>query len=149
MLRMRRILVGLAVLAGCASSYAYRFDWTDPAPNGTFADGAIEATVALGSDGAIALDLANKTDDLVQVEWNKVAIDRGDGTVTTLRPNVDAGWIAPGARVQVQLVPFVLPHSGDAAARYEQRKLELVVPAIVKREPRTYRFHFTAHVKEL
>ena len=154
-------LLGLSVLAlavvGCSPTpYAYNFQITDPGAHAattpgerdTIEDETIKAELQI-ADGSILLDLTNKTTEVLQVEWSKIVIDRGDGTKTRLRPSVDLGWIDPGAKATAQLVPFALPRTGGNAAGYEGRTLELTVPVIALREPKTYRFHFITHVHAL
>ncbi len=139
---------------GCTpTTYAYKFQLTDrgahlaatPAERDSLEDEVIKAELQIGDDG-ILLDLTNKTAEVLQVEWNKIAIDRGDGIKTRLHPTVDLGWIDPGAKLTAQLVPFALPHTGSAAAGYEGRALELNVPVVALHEPKTYTFHLVAHV---
>ncbi|HEY4243909.1 MAG TPA: hypothetical protein VGM88_29045 [Kofleriaceae bacterium] len=162
----RWILVLL--VAGCAGpTYDYRFDLRDgaatsgptqgnapgaaaaPAPtaaaNGVFEDATIRAALAVQGD-AIALDVTNKTDAVVQIGWDHIALDRGDGTRTRLRPAADLGWLQPGASASAQLVPLAFPRTGDAARAYDGRTLTLDVPAVVRTEPTTYHFHFAVHV---
>lgn len=138
------------LLAGCAPSYAYRFDVTGATPEGA-APGApspVSAEAQVGDDDTIHLALSNPTDDVVQVEWAKIAIDRGDHTTTRLHPATDLGWIAPGQTATAVLVPFALPRKGDAAAAYEGRTLELTIPLIVHREPAPLHVHLVAHVRK-
>ncbi len=151
----RPLLFLLLALAGCTpTTYAYKFELTNPgahvaaAPGerDTVEDDSLKAELAVADD-SILLDLTNKTAEVMQVDWSKIAIDRGDGTKTKLRPTVDLGWIVPGGKATAQLVPFALPRTGGDAARYEGRKLELTVPVTALREPKTYSFHFTAHVR--
>jgi hypothetical protein len=144
-----------AAAAACSKPYTYRFELTDPgavpaaAAGGrdTFEDDSLKAEIQIAG-GAIGLELTNKTDDLLQVEWNKISVARGDGQTTMPRPTVDLGWIRPGQRAAAQLVPLVFPRTGADAAAYEGRHLELDVPVILRREPKTYRFHFVAHVRQ-
>jgi hypothetical protein len=144
-------MFALAVV-GCTTQYAYKFQVVDPGVvSGTrdvVEDDTIKAELAVVDD-AILLDLTNKTSDVLQVQWSQIAIDRGDGTTTRLRPSVDLGWIQPGAKAAAQLVPFALPRTGVAAARYQGRRLELTVPVIARREATTYRFHFVANIRPL
>ena len=138
-LRMRALLLVLA-FTGCATPYAYHFETSGND------DAAVAAQVHVAED-SIELDLTNKTSDVVQVEWNKIVLDRGDGTTTRLHPASDLGWIQPGTTAATQLVPVAFPHTGSPAAAYEGRQLELAVPMIVEREPKTYRFHVLVHVQ--
>lgn len=144
---MRRLLIGvLAMLAGCASEYAYTFHVTDPAA----ADPDLGATVLVdAATQSIELDLLNKTDQVVQVQWAEIAITRPDGKTTKLHPDVDLGWVQPGRQVHATLLPLALPHRGDAAARYQGQHFELDVPVIVRREPRVLHFTLASTVREL
>ena len=136
-------------LASCTTTYAYRFDVVDHG-SGSAADGfeddAIKANLKLAAD-AVELDVTNKTSDVLQVEWNKIVLDRGDGTTTRLRPASDIGWVQPGNTAVAQLVPVAFPASGSAAAQYDGRKLELAVPMLVNREAKTYRFSVLVHTQ--
>jgi hypothetical protein len=141
---------------GCATEYAYQFELTDTgAQRATVAgigdvleDADVKAEIEM-TEGAIVLGMTNKSGEVLQVEWKKIVLDRGDGTSSRPRPEVDLGWIEPGAQAKARLVPFVVPRSGDHAAAYAERHLELDVPMVVRHEPKTMRFHFTAHVHAL
>lgn len=149
-------LLGLLCLAGCATNYRYRFQLTNkaahlagaPGERDSLEDNQVKAEIQVGGD-AILLDLTNKTSEVLQVEWSRIVLDRGDGTRTSPRPDVDLGWIAPGAKVSARLVPFVVPHSGKAALAYQQRHLELSVPLVVLRQSIVYRFQFVTQVQAL
>lgn len=147
---MQRFLVLAAVsaLGGCATPYAYHFQLAEaPQPAGdTFEDAVVKARLRVDGD-AIKLDLTNKTAEVMQVQWSKIKLDRGDGTTTALHAATDLGWITPGASAQADLVPVAFPHEGDAALAYQHRKIELAVPVIANREPSTYRFHFVVSVQ--
>ncbi len=141
--------------AGCATTYAYRFEPTGGAAHGDDGSGSnsyesadLKATARL-TDGVVVFALTNKTDDVVQVRWNQITLDRGDGSVSAPRPEVDLGWVAAGATMTARLVPFVLPRSGDAAAAYGERRLVLTVPLVVRHEATVVSFQFLAHVKAL
>jgi hypothetical protein len=146
----------LAVAACSPTTYAYKFQLAEPGAHvavvpgerDSLEDDTVKAEIQIADD-RILLDLTNKTTEVLQVEWGKIALDRGDGVKTTLRPEVDLGWIDPGGTLAAQLVPFALPHTGTDAARYEGRRLELTVPVVAMREAKTYRFHFVAHVHSL
>jgi hypothetical protein len=145
----QRLLV-LAAFAGCATPYAYHFQLAEAPQIGdgagdTFEDAVVKARLQVAGDG-IALDLTNKTDEVMQVQWSKIELDRGDGTTTALHAATDLGWIEPGESAQADLVPVAFPHEGDAALAYQHRKIELAVPVIAKREQATYRFHFLVSV---
>jgi hypothetical protein len=144
----RLLIVALATCAGCATPYAYHFQLAEtPVPAGdTFEDALVKARLRVDGD-AIKLDLTNKTDEVMQVQWSKIKLDRGDGTTTALHAAADLGWITPGASAQADLVPVAFPHEGDAALAYQNRRIELAVPVIAKREPSTYHFHFVVSVK--
>jgi hypothetical protein len=49
-----------------------------------------------GATEAVLLDVTNKTDQVLQVEWAEISLSRPDGTGTPLRPDADLGWIQPG-----------------------------------------------------
>jgi len=142
---MWRYLV-LAGLAGCFSAtYGYHVQLAE-GPGDAFEDAVVRAQVRVDGD-AIRLELTNKTDEVIQVGWSKIRLDRGDGTQTVLHPASDLGWILPGTSAQAELVPVAFPQ-GDAARAYDRRTLELAVPVVVRREPSTYRFHLVVHVEE-
>ena len=143
---VHRVLLVVVGIAGCATHYRYQFQLADPGNPEAFEDALVKAHLVVDGD-AIRFELTNKTDEILQVEWNKIRLARGDGTTTALHPDHDLGWIKPGASATTELVPLAFPHVGDAAAAYQNRTLELAVPVIVKRESSTYRFHFVVHVK--
>jgi hypothetical protein len=143
---VHRVLLVVAGLAGCATHYRYEFELADPGHAEAFEDALVKAHLVVDGD-AIRFELTNKTDEILQVEWNKIRLARGDGTTTALHPATDLGWIAPGASATAELVPLAFPHVGDAAAAYQNRTLELAVPVIIERESSTYRFHFIVHVR--
>jgi hypothetical protein len=142
----------LAAPAGCATTYAYRFEPADPGASqdtsseqDTVEDGDVKANAQI-TENAVLLDVTNKTDAVLQVRWNKITLDRGNKTTSSLGPDVDLGWIQPGATVAARLVPLALPRSGQHAATYEARHFELDVPMVVRSEAKVVRFHFIAHV---
>lgn len=144
-------LAPLAVLiasAACATPYRYSFQLAD---EGALEDADVRAEVRVDPTGqrAVLLDLTNKTDQVVQVAWTRIAMTRQDGLKTTLRPDVDLGWIAPGGRQAARLIPFALPPSGDAALALKGQLFELEVPLIVRREPKTYRYTFRVELQKL
>ncbi|HUJ58814.1 MAG TPA: hypothetical protein VLX92_09985 [Kofleriaceae bacterium] len=145
------------VLAGCAPTYRYSFDLTEPLgspqlqDNGpqVVSDADVQADLRIDADGdKVVIGVQNKTDQVLQVEWSNITLTRPDGSVTTLRPGDDVGWVKPGEKVAAELFPVVLPHKGDAAAAYDGRRLQLAVPMIVRRAARTYHFTFTAHTRK-
>ena len=98
--------------AGCASQYAYDFHLTEPGvhpavkPGGaeTVEDQDIRAEVLVDvAAAAVLLDLTNKTDEVLEVEWAAITLTRSDGRVTSLRPDVDLGWIQPHTTVATRL----------------------------------------------
>lgn len=150
----------LSLLAtGCATPYAYTFHLSnpgvhlssDPGARDFLEDADLKSEVAVDSSGlqAILLVLTNKTDQVLQVRWNDVRLVQPSGKKSVLLPDVDLGWIPAGATQTARLVPFVLPDRGDAAAAYEGRVFELLVPMVVRREEKQYRFSLTAHVRKL
>ena len=138
-----RALVAVALVACSHVEYAYTF------VAGPTGDADVAAEIAVDERaGAIDLALTNHTDVEVQVRWADIALTRPDGAIVALRPDADLGWIKPGARVAARLFPLVLPRDGGAAA-YDGRSFQLRVPAIVRREDKTYRVDLTAHVRKL
>jgi len=153
----RLALVALLALVGCASHYEYTFHLTEPGVRPAASPGEPEmledadVKAELLVDGvaeAVLLDVTNKTDQVLQVEWAEISITRPDGTGTSLRPDVDLGWLPPGATLAARLFPIALPHSGRAALANQGRRFQLNVPVIVRREPKVYHFTLTAHVRE-
>jgi hypothetical protein len=143
----------LACLA-CGPHYAYTFQDTDPgvqhaAPgHDTVGDADLVAELAVDpAAGVLALALTNKTDQVLQVDWANITLTAPDGAVATLRPDADLGWLAPSARVAARLVPVALPRTGSAAAANDNARYQLAVPAIVRREPKVYRYNLVAHVR--
>jgi hypothetical protein len=136
------LALALVVVAGCATTYAYHFDVAATA----LEDDSIKAAVQF-TDGGVQLQLQNKTDQIVQVEWNKISLDRGDGTTTRLHPSVDLGWIEPSNTAVATLVPLAFPQTGSPAAAYEGRTLQLAVPMVVRHESKTYRYLVVVHVQ--
>jgi len=154
---VRLAAVALLALVGCASHYEYTFHLTEPgvhpaaSPGGPemLEDADVKAEILVdGVAEAVLLDVTNKTDQVLQVEWAEISITRPDGTATTLRPDVDLGWLPPGVTVAARLFPIALPHSGNAALADQGRRFQLNVPVIVRREAKVYHFTLTAHVRE-
>jgi hypothetical protein len=142
---MKRGLLCVSLLAGCASQYAYTFRVDPPVEDTDLRAQIVVDTIA----NDVALDLTNKTDQVLQVEWAKIAITDTRGRVAPLRPDVDLGWIQPGATVAAKLFPLALPRKGDEAAAYDGQHFDLTVPVIVRREPKQYHYSLVAHVREL
>jgi hypothetical protein len=108
-------LVVLLASVGCASHYAYTFQLTDPgAQHATTAgepdaieDAELKTEILVDTVAdALVLGLTNKTAQVLQVDWPKITIARSSGNATTLRPDVDLGWLPPGARVTARLFPI-------------------------------------------
>jgi hypothetical protein len=131
--------------AGCASQYAYTLRVDPPVEDGDLKAQIVVDTIA----NDVTVDLTNKTDQVLQIEWAKIAISDAKGRVSPLRPDVDLGWIPPGATVAAKLFPLALPRKGHEAAAYEGRHFDLTIPAIVRREPKQYHYSLVAHVREL
>jgi hypothetical protein len=151
-------LVALLASAGCATPYAYDFHLTDPGVRPPATPGGAEAieNADLRAEifvdvaaGAVLLNVTNKTDQVLQIEWPAITLTRSDGAVTNLRPDVDVGWLQPQATVAARLVVIALPHSGREAAAYEGRRFQLNVPVIVRRQSKIYHYALTAHVRAL
>jgi hypothetical protein len=151
-------LLALLASAGCAIPYAYDFHLTDPrvrppaTPGGAEAieDATLRAEVFVDvAAGVVLLNLTNRTDQVLQIDWAGITLTRSDGNVTSLRPDVDLGWLQPQATVAARLVVIALPHSGPEAAAYEGRRFQLNVPAIVRRQATVYHYALTAHVRAL
>jgi hypothetical protein len=152
-------LGALSVFASCAPSYAYTFHLENrdvrasSKPDGQEgledADLRVEILVDPTAARAIYLTLTNKTDQVLQVEWTNITMSGPGKGEVTLRPEMDLGWVLPGATVHTRLVPFALPPSGNQAAEYQGRRFELVLPVIVRREPRAYHYAFVATVEKL
>jgi hypothetical protein len=156
---VRLAMTALLASAGCAAPYAYRFDLTDPGARFTGRSGARDSVedadvrVVIEPDptgvAAVLLEVTNKTAELLQIDWAQIELRHADGTVSSLRPDGDLGWILPGRQQAAWLSPFVLPQQGPAAAAYDGQRLELVVPMTVRREARAYHYHFVVHAQPL
>jgi hypothetical protein len=156
----RRVpLVALLATAACATPYAYTFHAVGDGARPASAPGArevvedadVRAEILFdpATQHAILLDVTNKTDQVLQVEWSRISLTRTDGLRTRPRPDVDLGWIRPGETQTARLIPFVLPRSGDAALALRGQRFELEVPTIVRREPKRYRYTFSVQLQEL
>jgi hypothetical protein len=139
---MPRFLLPL-VFAGCASTYAYTFhsDHTD--------DADVTAAVRVDAPGqTVRLDVTNKTDQVLAVDWAKIWLTRADGSNAFLHPATDLGWLAPGETRTADLLPLVLPRHDDVAAPADNgRTFRLHIPMTVRHEPRVYRVDLVAQVK--
>jgi hypothetical protein len=155
---MMALCAALFILTSCATPYAYRFDRLDANAAGVSAtagcqmpsDADVRVELRLDPTGerAIFIEVANQTDQVLQVEWTKLTMTRADGLVTTLRPDADLGWIEPDQKQSARLIPFPLPPSGDAARALDGQRFQLQIPMIVRRERKTYCYGFLAHVLE-
>jgi hypothetical protein len=153
------LTAAVLVLTSCATPYAYRFDPLDGGAAGDFAaagcqaheDADVRADLRVDPTGerAIFMTVANQTDQVLQVEWTQLTMTRADGLVIALRPDADLGWIEPGRKQLVRLIPFALPPSGDAALALDGQRFQLKVPMVVRRESKTYCYGFLAHVQEI
>lgn len=157
---MNRLAVGvLLTTVGCATPYAYSFHLENqgarpaqqPSTREAIEDADVGAELLVDPTGrrTILLDLTNKTDQVLQVEWTQITMKRSNGNATSLHPQTDLGWIRPGATVSTRLVPFALPPTGDEAAGYQGNHFELVVPMMVRRESRLYRYAFVVDVRKV
>jgi hypothetical protein len=148
------VVVSLAS-AGCARHHVYDFHLTGPGvhPAVTLdgaemvedADVRVEILVDVAT-AAVLLEVTNKTDEVLQVDWAAITLTRSDGRVTSLRPDVDLGWIQPHAMIAARLFAIALPGSGSEAAAHEGHVFQLNLPAVVRREPRLYHHALRADV---
>jgi hypothetical protein len=142
---IRQAALTMLVAAGCAPRYAYTFSRAEIVDD---PDVHAEIIVDPAAD-SVALELTNKTDQVLQVAWAETSIVGKGGRATNLRPDVDLGWIRPGTTVAARLFPLALPRSGSAAAAYEGQRFDLSVPMIVRRESKQFHYALVAHVREL
>jgi hypothetical protein len=141
---MRHVLPVLLATA-CATHYAYKFE-----PGQPTADADLAAELVVDPDaGALSLALSNQTDQVLQIDWANITLTAPDGSVATLRPDADLGWLQPTARIAARLGPVALPRTGSAAAANDAQTFQVSVPAIVRREPKLYRYNLVAHVHAL
>jgi nitrogen regulatory protein PII-like uncharacterized protein len=151
------VVVSLAS-AGCASHYAYDFHLVSPGVHPAMnlggaemvedADVRVEILVDVTA-AAVLLDITNKTDEVLQVEWAAITLTCSDGRVTSLRPDVDLGWIQPHGTIAARLFAIALPSSGSEAAAHEGQLFQLNLPGVVRREPRLYNYALRAHVHKV
>lgn len=158
---MRKTLLCLLTgLAGCtAGTYAYTFDSTDPGAHNLTEPGArdsledadvkTELLVDPTNFRAIALDVTNKTDGPLQIQWDNITYINPDGTEGKLHPDSAVPPADPGAKIEARLVSFELPSQGAMAAAYNNQVFQLVVPMIVRGQPREYRYHLIAYTHKL
>jgi hypothetical protein len=153
-------LVTLLAAMGCApANYAYSFDLTDPGARNltkpgerdTIEDADVKSEILVDptSFQAVLLDLTNKTEVPLMVSWDQISMVAPDHSQTPLRPDAPLPQIEPSARITARLVPFSLPAVGAAAKAYDETDFELVVPIVVRGNPREMRYHLHAKVHKL
>lgn len=149
------LLLGVLLASpGCVRQYVYRFDFERVAVHSAetsssradLEDEKTKVAIQFLQD-SILLSVTNKTDELLQVEWDKIDLLLASRTSRTLRPDTDLGWVPAGATASARLFPFVLPKPGNGAAAYAEQELVLKVPLIVEHEPVEHHFYFVAHVQ--
>jgi hypothetical protein len=157
---MRRWFLAALLLVGCApANYLYSFDLTDPGAV-NFADARrpdveedpdVRAEMRLDpvEFRAIALDLTNKTEVPLQVQWDQISLVTPDGQQRPVRPQAPLAPIEPSAKISTVLSPFELPSQGSAAKFYDGTTFELVIPLLVRGTPREYRFHLRAKLTKI
>jgi hypothetical protein len=157
---MRILALSLFAVAGCAAgNYAYSFDLTNPGAHNltkpgerdTLEDADVKAEILVDptSFQAILLDLTNKTEVPLQVQWDQISMIAPDHTQMPLRPDGGLGAVEPTARVTARLVPFTLPSQGEAAKAYDDSTWELVVPMLVRGSPTEKRYMLKARANKL
>ncbi len=159
---MRLLLLSAAVLVSTAcapANYFYNFDITDPgAKNLTrpgerdfFEEDDLRAEVLVDptSFQAVLLILTNKTSEPMIVQWGQIGMIGPDRVERPIRPDQAVGPIEPFTRGRARLIPFELPAIGGAAASYDGQTFELVVPLVVRGQPRSLRLHLLAHAVKL
>ena len=149
-------LAWVCLAGACApANYLFGFDLTDPGAKNfpdfrrpdilEDADVKVEIRPDPTEFKAVAFDITNKTDAPITVQWDGISIVGADRQQRSLKPNAPVGDIEPGARLSAVLTPFELPSVGDAAKFYDNTDFELVVPMMVRGQPREARYHL--HVK--
>jgi hypothetical protein len=157
---MKTLFYALLLAVGCApANYYYNFDITDPGSHNlskpgerdTLEDDSVRAEILVDPTTfqAIALDLINKTDQILEVQWTQITMTGPDGSTLPLRPDADLGWVQPSSKVAARLVPFSLPPSGNAAASYDNSTWQLQVPMVVRGQPKNYQYHLIVHMQKL
>ena len=157
---MRRLIALFLPLCACApANYVYNFDLSDPGARNLSrpgerdvledADLKTEILVDPTSFQAIALDVTNKTNAPIQINWAGIYVITPDHTQQWLKPDSMQSEIASNVRATTRLIPFTLPPSGPGAAVYDNSTFELVIPMTVRGLPRDYRMHLLAKVKKL
>jgi hypothetical protein len=150
----------LALVPGCGvSNYVFRFDITEPGAHNTQrandrdwiedADVRVEILADPASQQDVLVDVVNKTNDMMMVDWNNVVIITPEGNQVQLRPDVMQGPIQPSARATARLITFILPTRGSAASQYDNQIFEIVIPIQVRGQLREYRYHLQAHASSI
>jgi hypothetical protein len=162
-MRTLTLLPLLALAAGCVDgNYYYSFDLTDPGARNvtrpgqrdTLEDADIKAEILVDptSFQAILLDVTNKTDVPLQINWAGIFVvgpmEQG-APQAQVQPDAPLPPVEPGAKAVARLVPFSLPPSGRLAAAYDGSTYQLVVPMFVRNQQREYRYHFIVHTKKI
>jgi hypothetical protein len=153
---MRLLGTLLLACAGCApATYLYSFDLTDPGAKNypdsrrpdALEDTDVKAEVRADPTEfkAVALDVTNKTEVPLQVQWEAISMIGPGGGQMVLRPSAPLGYVEPGAKLSALLLPFELPSVGSAAKAYDETNFEMVVPMVVRGVLREYHYHL--HVK--
>jgi hypothetical protein len=151
---MRKLF--LLMLLGCAPNhYLFDFDLTDPGAQNfkdfrrpdalEDADVKVEIRADPTEFKAVAVDITNKTDQPVNVNWGGIFIVGPDQEQRRLNSNAMMSEIEPGAKVSLVLTPFELPSVGSAAKFYDNSDFQFVLPLVVRGQPREMHYHL--HVK--
>lgn len=153
-------LMSSLTAAGCApANYLYAFDITDPGavnykdsrrPDAMDdPDIKLEVRADPGEFRAVALEVTNKTDVMMQPQWDQISIVGPDQMQRPLRPSAAVGDVEPRAKVKVLLAPFELPTQGPEAKGYDGTTFELVIPVVIRGSLRPYRIHLQAKLKKI
>jgi len=157
---MKRLLFALPLLAACAPAhYLYGFDVVEPGavnfkdfrrPD-VLEDPNVKLEVRADPTElrAIALDVTNRTEVPLLVEWGRISIISPDHMERRITPQQPLGEIEPSAKLPALLATFELPSVGDSAKMNDGQVFELVVPVGVRGAAREYRVHLRATVQKL
>jgi hypothetical protein len=154
------LVVLLLAASGCVPpKYYYNFDVTDPGAKNLTRPGErdvlenpdlkAEILVDPTSFQSILLIITNTTSEPLSVEWHQIAVIGPDRVERPLRPDVGVGRIEPFTKARARLIPFELPDMGNAAASFDGQAFELVVPLVVRGQPKDFRIHLLAHAVKL
>jgi hypothetical protein len=157
---MRNLIPLVLAVGGCAAgNYAYSFDLTNPGAHNltkpgerdTLEDADVKAEILVDptSFQAILLDVTNKTEVPLQVQWDQISMVAPDHTQMPLHPDGGLGAVEPTARVTARLVSFTLPSQGEAAKAYDNTDWQLVVPMLVRGSPTEKRYTMHARTNKL